>query len=441
MRVVPVEEPQKYGEVVGVTEQPAPGSGVVVGVLTEQPAPGVVVGVVTAQPGASSGGAARGSLESLGRWNEKRSDRAMPIKLKAERDAETMVRVAFGKLVDELVQTNASSGILAIGNWRESRGDERHRVIVTVWGGSWSASPDDVSYQRHGFVGMQSDQSINVRFADFEGVVDDFGEINQNMAVYRVTLPSRGLDPEKWVGRPPPPAPEELYTGTRSDGLLSTDEVSGEYSAAVLCEPDPPFPIFCTSMSVVPLGADAIETWRTCCLFCPPLFIGPIAEGAVRARKPGTNAFLNPQNPDPNSDLMTFSADGTAKQGCCCGYKKCPCSQTRAFHKVETRDLAGKWCGCLSIPIMPYWPLLACYCTRKTALNEDQYEESGLYCWVGLPIPISKTRTRRYVNGHPTNGFASDYNPDPNSDQVPSDQWHRDPGCAADPLFFAKKLC
>ena len=111
MRVVPVEEPQKYGVVVGVTEQPAPASGVVVGVLTEQ-------------PGASSGGAARGvvdqtlamldglaneggrgSLESLGRWNEKRSDRAMPIKLKAERDAETMVRVAFGKLVDELVQT------------------------------------------------------------------------------------------------------------------------------------------------------------------------------------------------------------------------------------------------------------------------------------------------------------------------------------------------
>ena len=37
MRVVPVEEPQKYGVVVGVTEQPAPASGVVVGVLTEQP--------------------------------------------------------------------------------------------------------------------------------------------------------------------------------------------------------------------------------------------------------------------------------------------------------------------------------------------------------------------------------------------------------------------
>ena len=51
MQVVPVEEPQRYGEVVGVTEQPAPASGVVVGV------------VVTEQPGASSGGAARGYVD------------------------------------------------------------------------------------------------------------------------------------------------------------------------------------------------------------------------------------------------------------------------------------------------------------------------------------------------------------------------------------------
>ena len=448
MRVVPVEEPQKYGVVVGVTEQPAPASGVVVGVLTEQ-------------PGASSGGAARGyvdqtlamldglanegghgSLESLGRWNEKRSDRAMPIKLKAESFTGhgTDVRVAFGKFVDELVrQGGASSGILAISNWKEKRGPHE----VTVSEVSWSASPDDVSYQRHGFVGMQSDQSINVRFADFEGVVDDFGDRNQ-MAVYRVTLPSRGLDPEKWVGRPPPPAPEELYTGPRRDGLLSTDEVSGEYSAPCCVDG----PVICNSMTVVPLGADVIETWRTCCLFFPPV-IGPVAEGAVRTRKPGTNAFLNPQHPDPNDKCgdMTFSADGTAKQGCCCGYKKCPCSQTRAFHKVETRDLAGKWCGCLSFPIMlffSFFPLLIFYTTKK-ALNADQYAEEGCFCFTyppGLFYPTGPTtRTRRYVNGHPTNLFASDYNPEPNGDPAPSGLWHRDPGCAAGPLFFAKKLC
>ena len=51
MQVVPVEEQLAYGEVVRVvTEQPAPVSGVVVGLLT-------------AQPGASSGGAARGVVD------------------------------------------------------------------------------------------------------------------------------------------------------------------------------------------------------------------------------------------------------------------------------------------------------------------------------------------------------------------------------------------
>ena len=109
---------------------------------------------------------ARGSLEFLGRWNDKRDDRAMPIKLKAERYADNMVRVALGKLVDELVQTNASSGILAISCWSE----RRHRdetpsgyYTVTVWGCSWSASPDDTGYQRHGFAGMAPQGIIDSR--------------------------------------------------------------------------------------------------------------------------------------------------------------------------------------------------------------------------------------------------------------------------------------
>ena len=118
MQVVPMEEQPKYGVVVGVTEQPAP-SGVVVGVLMEQ-------------PGASEGReGGRGSLEFLGRWNENKKKRAMPIKLKAERNRETMVRVALSRLVDELVQTNASSGILAISNWKERRG-QHGQYEVTV---------------------------------------------------------------------------------------------------------------------------------------------------------------------------------------------------------------------------------------------------------------------------------------------------------------------
>ena len=177
-------------------------------------------------------------------------------------------------------------------------------------------------------------------------------------------------------------------------------------------------------MTVVPLGADTIETWRTGCVFFPP-FIGPTAEGAVRTRNPGTNAFLNPQNPDPNSNLMTFSADGTAS-GC---YKKRQTSQKRAFQKVETRDLAGKWSGCVCIPIV-LWPLSYIFYTTKKALNEDQYDESGRCCWLCLPLPYfaGGTRTRIYVNGHPTNEFDDGIG-----------IWYRDPGCALGGLKFAKK--
>ena len=264
-------------------------------------------------------GTVRGSVEFLGRWNEKDKNRAMPLKFRADEDADgTGVRVGFGRFIDALVrQGGASSGILAISTWVENRGDAGR---FTVRGFAWSASPDDASYQRHGFVGASTKHG-NIRFADFEGVVDDFGALGQ-MAVYRVTLPSGGLDLWKWAGRPPPPAPEDLYTGQRSDALLSTDEVSGEYSAACICVNG--LPMICNSMTVVPHGPDAIETWRTCCQ-CFLCLCAPLAGGEVRTRNPGTNAFGD----------MTFSADGTASKG----FKKRPTSQKRAFQKVETLSL------------------------------------------------------------------------------------------------------
>jgi len=199
------------------------------------------------------------------------------------------------------------------------------------------------------------------------------------------------------------------------DGLLSTEEISGDYRCCC-------FPV-CESMSVVPLGPDAIETWNTTCCFLPPMIIAPFAVVEVRTRKPGTNAFLNPQHPDPTSDLMTFSADGTA-DGC---YKKRPGSQKRAFHKVETRDLAGNWCGCQFWQVVPFWPFFPSLCTAKKALNEDQYEESGLCFILCLPCPVeTTTHTRKYVNGHPTNAFDGyDWQGQPVTN------WHRDPGCAA----------
>ena len=427
-------------------------------------------GVVTEQPGANAG--TRGSIESLGRWNEKRDDRAMPVKFTGH------VSLAFIKFVDELVQQKStSSGILAISQWKE--GDPYYG---TGWvrGFSWSASPDDVSYQRHGApdeaarlkarlaaietnlpdpVKMRAEGEKPLGFADFEGVVHDYGDLgeyDQNniiMAVYRVTLPTRGFDPWKWVGRPPPPAPEELHTGTRSDGLLSTEDISGEYSAACICH-DGCCPVICNSMSVVPLGADTIETWDSCCLLSfvgPPTgpiimfpYIGPVAEGAVRTRNPGTNTFRHRDGTQSATNFTTFSADGTATvkcvndsgsactASCCGGYKRRPGSKKRTFQKVDTRDLAGKWCGVANLGIL--WPFSYILCTTKKALNEDQYEESGFCCCcLGFPESFSGTRTRRYVNGHPTNGFALDKR------QYDID-WHRDPGCAGKGCFLAKKV-
>ena len=69
-----------------------------------------------------------------------------------------------------------------------------------------------------------------------------------------------------------------------------------------------------------------------------------------------------------------------------------------------------------------YWPFSPVFCTTKKALDQDRYEESGRCCVLVLPIPVSETRTRMYVNGHPTNGFVKD-----DFDT----HWYRDPGCAA----------
>ena len=249
-------------------------------------------GVITEQPSASEGHeGGRGSLEFLGLWkeNKEKIDRLLPIRREGyayyhwqdRDDFRHKLRVAFSKLVDELVRNKAPSGILATTEWTET---DTEGNTSPHWGISWSASPEDESYQQLGLVSMQAEQhemdsdsdmdwdsdvDSGIRFADFDGAINMFG-IEEANAVYRVTLPSRGLDPEKWVGRPPPPAPEELYTGPRSDGLLSTDEISGEYCV--------PGCLSCAKigccMIVVPLGANTIETSTCgCCCFPPFIFL------------------------------------------------------------------------------------------------------------------------------------------------------------------------
>ena len=373
-----------------------------------------------------AGGNARGSVEFLGLWKEntKKYKRLMPIKIQAVlyyrpscgRDNNHLrVRAALSKLVDELVRNKMSSGILTISSWEEHFGD--NVGSVTVWGISWSASPNDKSYQQLGLSSMLPDQKENIRFADFDGAIRSLGYWGENakyqdpkdrpsnIAVYRVTLPSGGLDRSKWAGRPPPPAPD-LRTGPRSDGLLSTDEISGEYSGRCF------FPVSCcNSMTVAPVGPDVIEMRTSGCISFPCLgVLGPWVGGKVRFRRPGTNEFGAERSYGTN--IWTFSADETtqtAKGGCCEYYKKRPGSQ--APGKVETRDLAGTWCGWAHFaPLIlafacEYWGLS---CTTKKVLNEDQYAESGCRSLLCVPIPVCDTRTRLYVHGHATNGFAKD---------------------------------
>ena len=243
------------------------------------------------------------------------------------------------------------------------------------------------------------------------------------------------------------PPREELYTGPRDDGLLSTDEISGEYSG---CKPFN----CCTSMAVVPLGANTIEIGHSTCLFFPcAAVMGPVAGGEVRTRKPGTNTFLHWRE---NGNEVTFSADGTIRPpreaGCsvCEFWKKRPHSQKRTFREVSTKDLEGTWCVCSYCPFLPLWPLLGyCLCTGKTALDEDWYREWGCGCsllppFVILPNPALDPRPRIYVNGHPTNVFHSGdihCSPDGEHAQMNYDIRYRDAGCGVAGCTCVKKLC
>jgi len=392
------------------------------------------------QPGA---GGARGSVEYLGIYLEtdptapffKRNERAMPVKMKGQGETVRIpTRIAFGRLVDELIKNKVPSGILGIAQWTEWL-VERHQnqeisppKPITVWRVYWSASPGDTSYQRHGSVGMVSRIPENiVHFADFEPVIEALGEKNQ-IAVYRVTLPREGLDPDKWAGRPPPPAPADLYTGPRSDDLLSTEEISGEYFSSC-------FPFFCSSVTVTPMGADVIEVKKrgwSMFLFCYPCM--PICANDILTREPGTNAFDTRQKEmtlrqtesglkwvqgEKEDSRTEFKDDGSMENDdeiCCFGFCYRRRSKGRPFRKVETKDIAGTWCHyrtCL-MPV-PVWLCVAytgalstISCSTKTRLNEDQYKEGGCLCCSLLPLPLcpfSETRTRHYEKGHPTNWF------------------------------------
>ena len=257
----------------------------------------------------------------------------------------------------------------------------------------------------------------------------------------------------KGKNRPPSPAPADLrlVSTDDSDRLLSTDDISGDYRGSC-------FGSLCTSMIVVPLGADLIEARKSYWFFLPPLCVGPYGDGDVWIRNPGTNAFRrfkdpNPQNQDPHS-ITTFSADGTAAAKLCLqdiSYQKTPASQKRTFQKVDARDLAGSWCDCICFPFVPLLPFfLGCLYTTKKALNEDEYVQSGCGCGLLPPFVLYPRRgydtstNRMYVNGLPTNGFYDGYKqlPEAIDVQVNFIRWYSGASYGSGGSgVFSKKLC
>ena len=333
----------------------------------------------------------------------------MPIKMGVQPGGDTtQVRRAFATLVGELMQNGTTSGILAAQS-----SNQMH----------WSANPSDTSYQRHGFIGMaphmashstwsgRTHQHEGITFDGFDGVIDVLGGDWQN-AVYRVTLPPGGLD-ERAIGAlgvPPPLRPEDLYSGPRSDGLLSTDEISGNYCGCC-------FPLCFGWTSVVPHGPDVVELWGWCCCnFC--LWENG---GEVRIRNPGTNSFRHWK--DPNN-VTTFT------RGQACNGLSCLCRtgsrRPLAFQLVDTKEIEGCWC-CVC-----WMHTIAWSCFQKAAVDKDKLNHSGCAWILLLPlIPFNEVRTRLYVNGHPTNGF---YGPDPNNID-----WYRDSGCVGNGPSCSRK--
>ena len=275
----------------------------------------------------------------------------------------------------------------------------------------------------------------------------------------------------KGKNRPPSPAPTDLLPGY--DGLVITDDISGDYrTGCYSC-----FGSCYDMMTVVPLGADLIEVRKSYCFFLPPLCVGPYVDGDVWIRKKGSDSFHRWGASSSLGDSVKFEAEETnpyngrnrcgspvkqvwVREACnqSIPFWKVRASQKRTFQKVDTGDLAGTWCSCMFNPFVPCWVCTSgCLCTTKKALNQDQYEESG--CGLSLPLPFPLlprrddpgragpyTRTRVYVNGHPTNGFYTGIFIPPPDMQFYFIRWYSDASYGSGGLrdvlgVFSKKLC
>ena len=140
--------------------------------------------------------------------------------------------------------------------------------------------PDARATSGTALLGWSLASAKNIRFPDFEGAVDDFGDEDQ-MAVYRVAKEPDLDKAGRSVARRRPR--RELYTGPRRDGARARRRSRATIVAASFQ--------FFTWMTVVPHGPDMIETWNAYSLGLSSF--GPMAQGGVDGgpdTRPGTNA-------------------------------------------------------------------------------------------------------------------------------------------------------
>ena len=180
----------------------------------------------------------------------------------------------------------------------------------------------------------------------------------------------------------------------RSDGLLSTGEMAGDYGCCCVL---PPFGYGWAKVSAH--GPDAIELWGWSC--CTP--IGPFCLGSeYRTRVPGTNNFRHFK--DPNN-VLTFSSTGARNGPAVLSKRK---AAPYKFRKVSTQEIAGRWCcACVGL-----W-FGGCGASYQgvEARGEDMLDYKGWLCWNGLPLPYAEQRVRAYFEGRPTNIFVKTNDP------------------------------
>ena len=195
------------------------------------------------------------------------------------------------------------------------------------------------------------------------------------------------------------PRDVDRYSGPRSDGLLSTDEISGNYCCCC-------FPLGFGATTVMPHGPDVIEQWGWC--WFTTLCLG----GEVRVRNPGTNErFRHWKGSQQRDDVYARRGLERALVPLQDGVEDAAGLPTRG-HEGHRRVVV-----LLLLDAHDRLVLL-----HGRALDKDRLNHSGCAWILLLPLlPFNEVRTRLYVNGHPTNGF---YGPDPNNID-----WYRDGGC------------